>query len=110
MTEFINMWKNYVNFGDRTTRRGYWMAALFNFIIAVVISVLAQFVPALGIVSLLYGLAVLLPGLAIAVRRLRDAGKKWTNIFWVFLPFIGVIIYIILLCKPSVESDGVSVV
>ena len=110
MTEFVNMWKNYVNFSDRTTIRGYWMAFLFNFIAAMILGVLVVIVPQLAIISYLYALAVFLPGLAMAIRRLRDAGKAWTNIFWVFLPLAGVIIYIVLLCKPSVAEDGVPVV
>jgi len=97
------MWKNYANFADRTTVRGYWMAFLFNFIAGFILG----WIP---VVNFLYGLAVLVPGLAIGIRRLRDAGKHWTNIFWILLPLAGVIIYIVFLCKPSVPDDGTPVV
>jgi len=110
MTEFVNMWKNYVNFGARTTVRGYWMAFLFNFLAALVLSILAGVASGLTFLSYLYSLAVFLPSLAIMVRRLRDAGKAWTNIFWVFLPIAGFIILIVLLVRPSVADDGVPVV
>jgi len=110
MTEYLNMLKNYVNFQDRTNVRGYWMAFLFNIIVAVILNVIARIITPLFILCVLYSLAVLLPGLGIAVRRLRDAGKEWYNIFWGFLPIIGTIILIVLLCKPSIEDNGVPVV
>ena len=110
MTEYINMWKNYINFSDRTTVRGYWMAYLFNFIAAIVISVLTRFIPIFAIVSIIYSLAIIVPSLAMCVRRLRDAGLEWVNIFWVFVPLAGVIILIIKLVKPSVADDGTPVV
>ena len=109
MPEYVNMWKNYVNFEARTTVRGYWMAFLFNFIVGIIISIIAR-VPALGFLSWVYSLAVFLPSTAIIVRRLRDAGKSWANIFWLFLPLVGVIILIVLLCKPSMGDNGVPVV
>ena len=79
------------------------MAFLFNFLISLAL----VWIPFVG---QLFALAVLIPGLAIAVRRLRDAGKHWSNIFWVLVPPAGIIIYIVLLCKPSVANDGTPVV
>jgi len=111
MKEYLNMWKNYVNFKDRTTVRGYWMAFLFNVIVSLILGVIVGIAGTqLSFLSGLYALAIFLPGLAIAIRRLRDAGKAWTNIFWVLVPLAGVIIYIVILCKPSVADDGVPVV
>jgi len=110
MTEFVNMWKNYANFNDRTTVRGYWMPVLINFLIGIVLSVLIYFIGFLSIVSILYSLAAFIPGLAISIRRLRDAGKSPLNLLWVFVPLVGAIILIILCCKASVPDDGVPVV
>ena len=106
MTEFVNMWKNYVNFSDRTTVRGYWMAILFNVIAAVIIGVIAG-ITGLTFLSGIYSLAVLLPGLAILIRRLRDAGKPWFYIFLGLIPLAGFIILIVMCVKPSIPDDGV---
>ena len=103
--EYVNMWKNYANFSDRTTVRGYWMAVLVNFIIGAVAGFLLP-----TLLTSLYSLAILIPGISISVRRLRDAGKEWTNIFWALLPLVGWIIVIYYLCRPSVPADGVPVV
>ena len=109
MKEFVNMWKNYFNFKDRTTRRGYWMAVLINVIVAIILGIIGGLADTI-VISVLYSVAILIPALAMLIRRFRDAGKSWVNIFWYFLPVIGWIIMLVFLCKPSVEDDGTPVV
>ena len=101
MNEYIAMWQNYANFSDRTSVRGYWMAFLFNLLASAVIGTVVSIIPALNFLSTIYALAVLIPGLAINVRRLRDAGYRWTSLLWFFLPVIGWIIVLVRLCKKS---------
>ena len=48
-----------------------------------------------------YGVATVLPGIAITVRRLRDAGYNWLYIFIPLIPFVGIFILIFLLCQPT---------
>jgi len=109
MNEYLNMWKNYVNFSDRTTVRGYWMAFLFNFIASLIVGLVAGLLR-VELLTNLYSLAILLPSLAICVRRLRDSGKAWGWIFISLVPLVGWIILIVLLCKASVPDDGTPVV
>jgi uncharacterized membrane protein YhaH (DUF805 family) len=109
MKEYLAMWKNYVNFTDRTTIRGYWMAVLFNFIAAIILTVIIALTK-FQFLSYLYSLAGRLPGLGITVRRLRDAGRPWAWIFIALIPIIGDIWLIVLLCGSSKEDDGVPVV
>jgi len=49
----------------------------------------------------IFALAVFLPGLALTVRRLRDAGFHWALIFVAFIPFVGGIALMVLLAMPS---------
>ena len=109
MQEYVAMWKNYANFSDRTSVRGYWMAFLFNFLAALVLGIIAAIIPALTFLSGLYSLAVLIPGLAIAVRRLRDSGKQWYWIFMGLIPLAGPIILIVFFCQPTASSEGAQV-
>ena len=102
--EYIEMWKNYANFSGRTSVRGYWMAFLVNFLVGTVLGAIVSAVPALSVITSLYALATMIPGLAIAIRRLRDAGKAWTWIFINFVPLVGWIIWIVMLCKPSADA------
>lgn len=59
----------------------------------------------IGVILLLiffaYGVATVLPGIAITVRRLRDAGSNWLYIFIPLIPFVGIFILIFLLCQPT---------
>lgn len=106
MQEYIAMWKNYVNFKDRTSVRGYWMAILFNVIAAFILGMIANFIPALSFLSGLYSLAVLIPGLALVVRRLRDTGKAWYYIFFALIPLVGSIILLVFMCQKTTNFEG----
>ena len=122
MTEFKAFWQNYVNFSDRTTRRGYWMAVLFIFIATIIASIVSSLIPIgptmdlmgtevqFGIVYILWILSLIIPTLAMSIRRLRDVGKSWVWIFIQLVPLIGGIWYLILVCKSSVPDDGTPVV
>ena len=59
----------------------------------------------IGVILLLiffaYGVAAVLPGIALTVRRLRDAGYNWPYIFIPLIPFVGIFTFIFLLCQPT---------
>ena len=95
---YVDMWRNFANFGGRTNLPGYWRASLANFGVSTVLG----YIPYVGP---LYALAVMIPGLAITVRRLNDAGKHWGWMFINLIPLVGQIIFIIMLCKPSKDSN-----
>ncbi|MBE7017312.1 MAG: DUF805 domain-containing protein [Ruminococcaceae bacterium] len=102
---YLNMWKNYVNFSDRTTVRGYWMAVLVNIIASTILGIIG-----IKLLISLYSLATFIPGIAMCVRRLRDSGRKWGWIFISLVPLVGWIILIVMLCKASMPEDDVPVV
>lgn len=104
MKEYKQMWARYVDFSGRSTVREYWMAVLFNFIISFVLGLIVGIIPILSFLTGLYSLAALVPGLALCIRRLKDAGKEWYWIFIGLIPLVGTIILIIMLCKPSVAE------
>lgn len=104
---YVDFWKRYVDFEGKTNVPGYWYVILCNFIIGLVLGIIItlalNFLAYLYLVYLYY-FAAFIPSLAILIRRLRDAGKDWTNIFWIFLPIVGWIILIVYLCKQSVAE------
>jgi len=61
-------------------------------------------------ISIIYSLVIIIPGLSIEVRRLRDAGLPWRHLFYVLIPIAGIIILLVKFCKPSVADDGVPLV
>jgi uncharacterized membrane protein YhaH (DUF805 family) len=102
----------YAEFEGRATRPEFWWWALFSFLVSSALGVFNVIpvgapteygaVASVGsILSGLWGIAVLLPGLAVTVRRLRDAGYGWANVFWILLPIAGLIVLIVYLTKPS---------
>ncbi|MCI2047756.1 MAG: DUF805 domain-containing protein [Faecalibacterium sp.] len=103
--EYFAMWNNYANFQDRTSLRGYWMAFLWNFVASLALGWIGTRTGATFFTTV-YSLAVLVPTLAIEVRRLHDTGKHWAWIFINFVPIVGQIILIVFFCQPSVAPDG----
>lgn len=99
---YVDMWTNFANFSGRTNVGGYWWAVLGNFIVSFVLGLIG-----VEVLISIYSLATLIPTLSIAVRRLRDAGKSWGWLFINLVPLVGWIIFIIMLCKPSVNSNVV---
>ncbi|MFN8305197.1 MAG: DUF805 domain-containing protein [Ferruginibacter sp.] len=67
---YVNVLKNYANFEGRARRSEYWYFTLFHFIIAMVLSYASM------ILYAVYVLGVLVPGIAVAVRRMHDVGKS----------------------------------
>lgn len=95
------MFQNYVNFTGRSSRSEYWWAFLFNLLAGSVIGSIVALLPPLSVLSL----ALTIPGLALAVRRLHDTGKSWVYLLIVFIPLVGSFILLYQLTKPSVGQN-----
>ena len=96
---------NYANFNGRASRQEYWMFFLFNIIFAIVAGFVDGFL-GLGFLSLLYSVAVLIPSLAVGVRRLHDVNKSGWWLFISLIPIIGAIWLIILFCTDSKQGEN----
>jgi uncharacterized membrane protein YhaH (DUF805 family) len=70
------MWRKYADFNGRDTRAEYWYAFLVNFIIGAVLSAFSRASGFFTVISGLYSLAAVIPGLALFTRRLHDVGKS----------------------------------
>ncbi len=106
MEWYISVIKKYVVFEGRARRKEYWMFFLFNLIFSIAASILDTFFhtmsgQGMGLISSLYSLFVLLPSIAVAVRRLHDIGKSGWYVLIGLIPIIGWIWAIILLATDS---------
>ncbi|MDX2380378.1 MAG: DUF805 domain-containing protein [Acidimicrobiia bacterium] len=105
MDEFITAYKTalsrYVDFSGRTSVGGFWRFVAVNFVVAVALGLLGSVSSLFYVLYVLYALAVLLPSLAIAVRRLHDTGKTGWFILLGLIPLIGFIILIVFYVQPS---------
>lgn len=87
-----SVFSNYANFRGRARRSEYWYFVLFNILVSLVLSGLTLISPKLSILNSIYSLAVFIPGLAVAVRRLHDIGKSGWNYLIVLIPAIVLVI------------------
>ena len=119
---YKNFFKGYVDFTGRSKRSEYWWIWLTNMILLVpfysaYFKVLANprneaALMALGgiaIIYMIFGLALILPMLALTVRRLRDAGFHWALIFIIFIPMVGPLVLLVLLAMPTKQVEVVTI-
>ncbi len=93
----------YVDFKTRSRRSEYWTAMIAISVISGILNLLLSKVP---MVSTIWGLAVLLPTIAVTVRRLHDTGKSGWHYLWNLLPIAGQIILLVFLIKDSDPSEN----
>ena len=72
--------------------KNYQMFALFNFIILFVIGLVDTLAGSPGVLGMLYGLAVLIPSIAVSVRRLHDTDRSGWWFLIALVPLIGIIV------------------
>ncbi|MNW48585.1 Inner membrane protein YhaH [compost metagenome] len=108
MQWYLKVLKNYVGFQGRARRKEYWMFVLFNIIAAFVLGFIGGLInQSFGLIlGYVYGLAVLLPSLAVAVRRLHDTGRSGWMLLLSLIPLVGSIIVLVFLCMDSEVSDN----
>jgi uncharacterized membrane protein YhaH (DUF805 family) len=106
MNWYLDAWKNYINFQGRARRKAYWMFVLFNIIALVILSLIEGALGlsgqnGYGILTGLYSLAIILPLIALAVRRLHDTGRSGWWILIGLVPLIGPIALIVFYVTDS---------
>jgi uncharacterized membrane protein YhaH (DUF805 family) len=106
MNWYVEVLKKYAAFDGRARRTEFWMFALINTIIIVVLELLMFKVGALAALLGLYSLAVLVPSIAVGVRRLHDTNRSGWWILIGLVPFVGAIILIVLMCLEGTPGDN----
>ena len=112
MNWYLKVLKQYADFSGRARRQEYWMFALFNMIfgfIAIILdNVLGIAMEGVGYgpIYILYVLAVFIPGLAVAVRRLHDVGKSGWMLLIALIPLVGAIWLLVLLFTDSQKESN----
>jgi len=107
MNWYIEVLKKYAVFGGRASRSEYWYFTLFNLIITFVLIFIDAATGSLdaeaglGILSGIYTLAVLVPTIAVGVRRLHDTSRSGWWFLIVLIPLIGSIVLLIFFVLDS---------
>ena len=107
MSWYLAVLRKYAEFSGRARRREYWLFVLFNIIIAFALGVvdamlgLLDMEVGIGLLSGLYLLAVLLPSIAVGVRRLHDTGRSGWWFFLNVIPIIGPLVFLVFMVLDS---------
>ncbi|MCH8556648.1 MAG: DUF805 domain-containing protein [Balneolia bacterium] len=101
MNWYIEVLKKYAIFEGRARRKEYWMFILFNFFIAVAIGAVESILGISQFLSGLYALIILIPSLAVGVRRLHDTGRSGLWMLMIFVPVIGFFVLLFFFIQDS---------
>ncbi|MBF0239945.1 MAG: DUF805 domain-containing protein [SAR324 cluster bacterium] len=102
MNWYIEVLKKYAVFSGRSQRKEYWMFFLFNLIISFVLGFIEGFAGGPGITPNIYSLAVLVPSIAVGVRRMHDTDHSG---WWLLLPVVN-FIFLVLDSQPEENRFG----
>ena len=109
LNEYIEVLKKFKDFSGRSRRKEFWTFAAINFIIGIVIGILAR-IPLLGIifkiVSVLFSLAILIPGIALSIRRLHDTNRPGIMLLLALIPLAGAIIILVFAAQPGTVGEN----
>lgn len=108
MNWYIEVLKKYAVFKGRARRKEYWYFQLVNSLISIVIALIfASGIEGESIVSSVYSLAVLIPTIALSVRRLHDTDRSGWLMLLLFIPIIGwlVLLYFFVQDSQSITNE-----
>jgi uncharacterized membrane protein YhaH (DUF805 family) len=112
MNWFIEVVKKYAVFTGRARRKEYWFYVLFYLIFALIIGIVDAMIfgvdPGLstGPLGTIYVLALLIPSLAVGVRRLHDTSRSGWWMLLLLLPVIGPIILLVFFVLDSTPGTN----
>ena len=105
MNWYLDVLKKYAVFDGRARRMEFWMFALFNCIVAVVLSIIEYMLGIFGL-SALYSLAVLLPSIGVSIRRLHDTDRSGWWLLICLVPVIGIIVLLVFYFMEGTSGDN----
>ncbi len=112
MNWFIKVIQNYANFSGRAQRAEYWYFFLFYLLIyiglAIADGVTGSFSAetGIGLLGSIFALGMLIPSLAVGVRRLHDTGRSGWCVLIAIIPLIGGIVLLVFTVQDSTPSEN----
>lgn len=107
MNWYLEVLKKYAVFSGRARRKEYWYFFLFNIIISIVLAAIDGATGSfsaeagMGLLGGIYTLAVLIPGIAVSVRRLHDTERSGWWLLIGLVPLIGAIVLLVFMVQDS---------
>lgn len=105
MEWYLAVLKKYAVFEGRARRKEYWMFILFNAIFTSILGLIDK-ISGVEFLGIIYGLALIVPGIAVNVRRLHDIGRTGWWVLIALVPFIGWAVLIIFAATEGVKGSN----
>ena len=107
MNYYTQVLSKYAEFNGRARRSEYWYFVLINIIIiSIVIYLVDAGIGSFGALGIIYSLGILIPGLAVGLRRLHDTGRSRWYLLLVLIPLIGAVSLIVFMVQDSIEGQN----
>ena len=102
--------KNYFNFSGRARRKEYWLFVVAYIIVVVIAGIIDAITglgdAGLGPIYIIATLAMIIPSIAVSVRRLHDTNRRGWWLFLALIPIIGPIILLVFFCFRGTEGEN----
>lgn len=112
MSWYLECFRKYATFSGRARRKEYWYFALFNLIVSIVLTIVDRVIGSsagggsFGLLGGIYSLAILIPSIAVQIRRLHDTNRSGWWIFIGLIPLIGTIVFIVFMVQDSNPGEN----
>jgi len=112
MNWYLDVLKKYAVFSGRARRKEYWYFYLFNTIIEVALMLVDYMIGwysiegGIGVLSAIYVLGIMIPGIAVSIRRLHDTGRSGWWLLIGLIPFIGAIVLLVFMVQDSKQGEN----
>ena len=112
MKWFLVAVKKYATFSGRAQRAEYWYYTLFYILIYLGLSAIDSVTgtfdaqAGMGLLSGIMGLALIIPTLAVCIRRLHDTGRSGWWLLIGLIPLIGAIVFLVFTVQDSTAGDN----
>lgn len=103
---------NYTNFSGRARRQEYWYFTLVNVLVNLVMGIIDRAIGSVmqmdnfGFFGVIYALFIMIPSIAVTVRRLHDSGRVGWWALIAFVPIIGILVLLYFLIQDSEEGSN----
>lgn len=98
--------KRYADFNGRARRQEYWMFVLFYILIYIALFIIESIVGSFGILVLVFSLGLLVPSIAVTIRRLHDTERSGWWILIAFVPLVGGIVLLVFMCLDGTSGPN----
>ncbi|MGR5529000.1 DUF805 domain-containing protein [Vibrio alfacsensis] len=109
---YLGVIRNYTGFSGRARRQEYWYFTLVNILVNLVMNIIDRImgnvfqIENFGLFGVLYALFILIPSLAVTVRRLHDTDRTGWWVFIAIIPIIGFLVMLYFLVQDSEEGTN----